>query len=184
MTRLVLGSASPGRLKVLRQAGLDPLVVVSGVDEDAVVAKLGPDADAIEVTIALATAKAHRVVGLLEPGISSDCVVVGCDSMLEVGSRLVGKPGSADVARSQWHSMGGRSGRLHTGHCLLRLHRGAVAEHAKPNQPLRQCISPNQPPQTWMRTSPAANRCTWQADSRSMDWVAGSSTGSRATRRM
>ena len=43
MTRVVLGSASPGRLKVLRQAGIDPLVVVSGVDEDAVIAALGSD---------------------------------------------------------------------------------------------------------------------------------------------
>lgn len=128
MTRMVLGSASPGRLKVLRQAGIEPLVVVSGVDEDAVVAKLGPNADATEVTTALATAKARRVVDLLEPSISADCVVIGCDSMLEVDGRLVGKPGSSEDARSQWHSMGGRSGRLHTGHCLLRLDRGTVTE--------------------------------------------------------
>lgn len=40
----MLASASAGRLKVLRQAGVDPLVVVSGVDEDAVIAALGPDA--------------------------------------------------------------------------------------------------------------------------------------------
>ena len=41
MTRLVLGSASEGRRRVLRQAGVDPLVVVSGVDEDAIIAALG-----------------------------------------------------------------------------------------------------------------------------------------------
>ena len=56
MTRLVLGSASPGRLKVLRQAGIDPLVVVSGIDEDAVMAELGPDASPTDVVCGLARA--------------------------------------------------------------------------------------------------------------------------------
>jgi septum formation protein len=126
MTRLVLASASPGRLRVLRQAGVDPVVVVSGVDEDAVIAALGPNTAPADVTTALATAKAQRAVDLLEPAVTADCVVIGCDSMLEADGRLVGKPGSAGVARDQWNSMGGRCGRLHTGHCVLRLNGGAV----------------------------------------------------------
>jgi septum formation protein len=121
MTRLVLGSASPGRLKVLRQAGIDPLVVVSGVDEDAVIAALRPDASSGDVVAALAQAKADRVAGILDSAVAADCVVIGCDSMLHTDGRLVGKPVSADAARSQWRSMGGRSGQLYTGHCLLRL---------------------------------------------------------------
>jgi septum formation protein len=121
MTRLVLGSGSPGRLKVLRQAGVDPLVIVSGVDEDAVIAELGFDADAAEVTTTLATAKARRVADLLEPAIASDCVVIGCDSILYLDDRLCGKPHSVAEARQQWVSMAGRPGRLHTGHCLIRL---------------------------------------------------------------
>ncbi|BBZ73817.1 Maf family protein [Mycobacterium paraseoulense] len=126
MTRLVLASASSGRRKVLRQAGVDPLVVVSGVDEDAVVAELGPGAEPAEVVCALADAKAARVAGELGGAVAADCVVLGCDSMLHLDGELCGKPGSADAAMAQWRGMAGRSGRLHTGHCLLRLSGGAI----------------------------------------------------------
>jgi septum formation protein len=126
MTRVVLGSASPGRLKVLRQAGIEPVVVVSGVDEDLVTAGLGPDASPGEVVCALAAAKAEQVAGQLDGAVAADCVVIGCDSMLSIDGRLCGKPGSADAALNQWRLMGGRSGRLYTGHCLLRLSDGAI----------------------------------------------------------
>lgn len=126
MTRLVLGSASPGRLAVLRGAGVEPLVVVSGVDEDAVIAELGRDAGPDRVTGALASAKAQRVVQALEPAVTADCVVVGCDSMLYIDGELCGKPLTAAEARRKWQSMAGRDGRLYTGHTLIRLRDNAV----------------------------------------------------------
>jgi septum formation protein len=126
LTRLVLGSASSGRLRVLRQAGIDPLVRVSGVDEDAVIAGLEPAAGPGDVVCALARAKARRVAGDLEAALAADCAVIGCDSMLHFDGALVGKPGSADAARNQWRSMGGRSGELFTGHCVLRLSDGVI----------------------------------------------------------
>jgi septum formation protein len=121
MTRLVLGSASAGRLKVLRQAGVEPLVVVSGVDEDRLVAGLGPESSPGEVVCALARAKAEHVAARLDESVAADCVVVGCDSMLHLDGRLCGKPRSVSEARDQWHSMAGRAGQLHTGHCVIRL---------------------------------------------------------------
>ncbi|HEY9304099.1 MAG TPA: nucleoside triphosphate pyrophosphatase [Mycobacterium sp.] len=121
MTRLVLGSASPGRLNVLQQAGIDPLVVISGVDEDAVSAALGPDASPGDVVRMLAQAKADEVATKLDDAIAADCVVIGCDSMLYIDGQLVGKPTSAEAVRRQWHSMGGRVGQLYTGHCVARL---------------------------------------------------------------
>jgi septum formation protein len=130
MTRLVLGSASEGRRRVLRQAGVEPVVVVSGVDEDAIVAALGADAAPGDVVRGLAEAKAEHVITLIESAIAADCIVIGCDSMLYLDGRLVGKPASIDAARREWQSMGGRSGQLHTGHCLLRLVDGKVTHRA------------------------------------------------------
>lgn len=126
MTRVVLGSASTGRLGVLRQAGIDPVVAVSGVDEDAVIAGLDPDAGPEEVVVALATAKATEVAAALPAALRADCVVIGCDSMLAVNGRLGGKPGSAAAALSQWKSMRGTAGQLHTGHCVVRLQDGEM----------------------------------------------------------
>ena len=130
MTRVVLGSASPGRLKVLRQAGIDPLVVVSGVDEDAVIAALGSNTSPGDVVCALAQAKAEHVAAKLDAAVAADCVVIGCDSMLSIDGRLVGKPASAAAARRHWQSSGGRSGQLYTGHCLLRLRDGNISQRA------------------------------------------------------
>ena len=120
MTRVVLGSASAGRLRVLRSAGIDPLVVVSGVDEDQIVERLGIEADPADVVSALARAKAEAVAGDLDPAVAADAVVIGCDSMLYVGGRLCGKPGTPEQARRQWESMAGTAGQLFTGHCVIR----------------------------------------------------------------
>ena len=129
MTRLVLGSASPGRLQVLRGAGVEPVVVVSGVDEDAVTAGLGPSAGPDAVTVALASAKATRVAAQLPPELAADCVVIGCDSLLYIDGTLCGKPASVADARRRWQSMTGRSGLLYTGHSLIRLQDNAITDH-------------------------------------------------------
>jgi septum formation protein len=126
MTRVVLASGSPGRRTVLRQAGIDPHVVVSGVDEDAVIAAQDPEAPPADIANALARAKAEAVIDGLDPTLTADCIVVGCDSMLYIDGQLRGKPESVDAARRQWESMAGRSGVLHSGHCVLRLRDGAV----------------------------------------------------------
>jgi septum formation protein len=130
LTRFVLGSASAGRLRVLRQAGVEPLVVVSGVDEDAIVASLGPDAAPGDVVRSLAESKADHVATIVDAAVAADCVVIGCDSMLYIDGRLTGKPASTDAARSEWQSMAGGSGQLHTGHCVVRLRDGQVSQRA------------------------------------------------------
>ena len=120
----MLGSASPARLGVLRAAGIDPVVRVSGVDEDAVAAAL-TDPRPAELVTALAEAKAHAVVAALA-GELPDAVVIGCDSMLSINGAMVGKPGTPEVARARWQEMAGKTGELLTGHVVLRLADGVV----------------------------------------------------------
>ncbi len=126
MTRFVLASASAGRRKVLRQAGIDPLVIVSDVDEDALIASLDPDLPPEAVVAKLANAKALSVAAQLPEDLLADCLVLGCDSMLYLEGTLRGKPGSAEAALRQWESMAGSSGHLLTGHALLRLTAGVI----------------------------------------------------------
>ncbi|MFD4180720.1 Maf family protein [Rhodococcus sp. NPDC058514] len=130
MTTLVLASASPARLTVLRKAGVEPFVLVSGVDEDAVQAGLGPSATPSRVVTELARAKATAVLQELPPDVAADAVVIGCDSMLLIDGTLQGKPHTADIARSRWRSMMGRSGTLLTGHCVLRVRDGVTVGEA------------------------------------------------------
>nr|BEK66238.1 Maf family protein [Kitasatospora purpeofusca] len=107
---LVLASASPARLGLLRQAGLDPRVVVSGVDEDALTA-----ATPAELALVLAEAKAKAVAVTLTGGE----LVIGCDSVLELDGQALGKPADATEALARWQAMRGRAGVLRTGHCVI-----------------------------------------------------------------
>ena len=115
---------------MLRSAGVDPLIVVSGVDEDAVVAALPADAGPGEVTTALATAKAEAVAHAVDAEVAADCVVIGCDSMLFRDGRLWGKPATEDAVLDAWRAMAGRSGELFTGHCVLRVRANRIVDTA------------------------------------------------------
>jgi len=138
---LLLASASPARRSTLLAAGVDPLVRVSAVDEDAAVAAAeavhGP-LDAGDIALLLARAKAEDVVTALERDAAGDededededgspdeldgsLLVLGCDSVLELDGEVHGKPADAAEAAERWRRMRGRSGVLHTGHWLVDL---------------------------------------------------------------
>ncbi|MDR0482021.1 MAG: Maf family nucleotide pyrophosphatase [Cellulomonadaceae bacterium] len=133
---VILASASPARLSTLRAAGVEPTVVVSGVDEDATLAaameRFG-DLDAADSVLVLAQAKAEDVARQVEAGTpsptttstssidSANVIVVGCDSMLEFQGQMLGKPATAEIATERWKAMRGNSGTLHTGHWIIDL---------------------------------------------------------------
>ena len=116
--RLVLASASSARLRLLRDAGFGPEVVVTNVPEDDVHAR-----DARSAVATLARRKAEAAA----PGVAG-ALVLGCDSLLERDGHAYGKPSSAAEAATWWRAMRGRTGTLCTGHCLIDTPTGGVAE--------------------------------------------------------
>ena len=131
---LLLASASPARRSTLLAAGVDPLVQVSSVDEDAVVAAAqevaGEPLEAADVALLLARAKAEDVVASVEvddafgeagADLPHGILVLGCDSVLELDGEVHGKPVDAAEAAARWRAMRGNTGVLHTGHWLVDL---------------------------------------------------------------
>lgn len=112
MTTLVLASKSPARLQTLRSAGVEPVVIVSGVDES----KL----DGLAPTeLALGLAELKRDAVATRPEVPDGALVLGCDSVLELDGKALGKPADAEEATQRWREMRGRSGVLVSGHALV-----------------------------------------------------------------
>ncbi len=118
--RVVLASQSPARLATLRSAGIEPEVVVSGVDEEQV-----QSTDPANLAAALAQLKCRTVA----EQVGADALVIGCDSVLAFDGEILGKPTGPDDAAARWRRMRGSSGVLHTGHCV-RLHGEEFVEAA------------------------------------------------------
>jgi septum formation protein len=120
VTPLVLASASPARLQTLRNAGVEPVVIVSGVDES-VLDGLPPT----ELALQLAELKCAAVAERDE--LPEGALVLGCDSVLDLDGESLGKPGDPEEAVRRWQAMRGRTGVLRTGHCLRDTATGKVA---------------------------------------------------------
>lgn len=124
--RVVLASSSPSRLSVLRSAGVEPLVLVPGVDEAAIVAQVSAEAPAAEtphpsdIVVRLAEAKALAVTELFPHRIPEGAIIIAADSMLLLDGELQGKPLTAERTVERWRQQRGKSATLLTGHALLR----------------------------------------------------------------
>jgi len=109
---IVLASASPSRLRLLTSVGVNPRVVVSGVnEEDSAYSQLTPR----ELVIALAIVKAHTV----KESIDFPAIIIGCDSTFEFEGESFGKPATAEIAIERAKRLSGKTGLLHTGHCII-----------------------------------------------------------------
>jgi nucleoside triphosphate pyrophosphatase len=111
--RLVLASTSPARLYLLREAGLDPEVIPSGVQEEGVA-----HLPAGEAVLVLSERKGRAVRAILGAGADA-ALIIACDSMLEFAGQIWGKPCSRAEVVSRWQRLRGREGHLHTGHFVL-----------------------------------------------------------------
>lgn len=117
MPRIVLASQSTSRLRLLTDAGLHPTVIVSNVDEETdFFNAMTPE----DMVIALAISKAHTVREMVD----YPAIIIGCDSTFDVDGISFGKPGTPEVAIERAKKISGRTGLLHTGHCIIDTERG------------------------------------------------------------
>lgn len=118
--KIVLASASPARQKLLQTVGINPIIQASNFDESQI--KIF---DPVELVETLALKKAETISYRF-----SDCLILGCDSVLVIDGEIYGKPESSDEAIARWQKMRGNHGILYTGHALIDL---------KQNKTLTRC---------------------------------------------
>jgi septum formation protein len=117
MPRIVLASQSTSRRRLLEDAGLKPTIIVSNVDEETEFFNAMTPEDMV---IALAISKAHTVREMID----FPAIIIGCDSTFDVDGVSFGKPGTPEVATERAKKISGRTGLLHTGHCIIDTERG------------------------------------------------------------
>ena len=115
---VILASASPARLMLLRSQNIQPIVIASEINEKEIEEQYKDSSTEIVVK-ELSIAKANYV---LTNNVSLNSgILIAADSMLEFESQSLGKPLNAENAIARWQKMRGKSGILHTGHTVIRL---------------------------------------------------------------
>jgi septum formation protein len=117
MPQIVLASQSSSRRRLLEDAGLKPTIIVSNVDEETdFFNAMTPE----DMVIALAISKAHTVREMID----YPAIIIGCDSTFDVDGVSFGKPGTPEIAIERAKKISGRTGLLHTGHCIIDTEQG------------------------------------------------------------
>ena len=113
----VLASASKARQKLLDQIALRHEVIVSDFDEK----KIQESNPRLKVKL-LAQGKADNALKKFmkeDKALNTFKALLGCDSLFEFEDEIFGKPINKEQLISRWKRMSGKSGFLHTGHCLI-----------------------------------------------------------------
>ncbi|MCF2588543.1 Maf family protein [Brevibacterium sp. UCMA 11752] len=127
MIPVVLASQSPSRREILTASGIDPIIIVSEVDESAIESRFA--GSVADLTTALSEAKARAVIDrvLASPpaqlAAADTAVIIAGDSLLEHDGDAIGKPGTAERTREVWADIAGAWTELHSGHTLAVLRR-------------------------------------------------------------
>lgn len=128
--QVCLASTSPARLMLMRQVGIEPRLAAPAVDEEAVIADVeraeGRGLPPAEHVLLLAQRKAEDVARRLAAE-GFEGIVIGGDSMFELDGTIYGKPHTPERATERWREMRGRSGVLHSGHCVIRVSDGSLS---------------------------------------------------------
>lgn len=114
--KLILASASPRRLALLRQIGIEPdALLPADIDE---VPKKGESPRSLAVRLAeeKANAAAHTMRARAD---LAESFLLAADTVVSVGRRILPKCDLVDEADQCLRLLSGRSHRVHTGLCLI-----------------------------------------------------------------
>lgn len=108
--QVILASASPARLQVLRQAGVDAISMPTDADEHCLLTEAGAVVEELASRKMAAFRQAHP-----------DCMgpAITCDTLISFKGRLIGKPRDRQEAFEQLSAFSGQTHEVFSGYNLL-----------------------------------------------------------------
>ena len=111
--KIILASASPRRLMLLRQIGVEPQVVCMETEE---LKQLGPGMQAAELVMYNAQRKGAAVQQLVG---RQDALIVSADTVVICHGTLFGKPADEEEAAQMLRQLSGNTHSVFTGQCVI-----------------------------------------------------------------
>ena len=114
--KVVLASASPRRLALLQQIGIEPVALLpADIDE---VPKKGESPRSLAVRLAGEKAAVAAGAARMKPDLA-DAFLVAADTVVSVGRRILPKCELTEEAEQCLRLLSGRAHRVHTGLCVI-----------------------------------------------------------------
>jgi septum formation protein len=132
--RIILASASPRRIELLRLAGLSFDVAPADIDETAL-----PEEEPAEHVARLARGKALRIAGD-----NPDCIVIGADTIVFANGEILGKPVTREDARETLAKLSGKAHEVFTGFAIVCINRGIKIGEVVRSSVVFRAITPDE----------------------------------------